>query len=85
VDPIVLVIILAVGMPLAVVAALAISARLRGPAPRPESRRRVDSLVTEAVPEEHADEGDTEDAGPTFSIDSPPPEPDPGLRGRSEP
>lgn len=84
-DPIALVIILAVGMPVAVIAALAISARLRGPAPRAESRRRVDSLVTEAVPEEHAHEDELEDEGPAFSIDSPPPEPDPGLRGRPEP
>jgi hypothetical protein len=84
VDPIVLVIILAVGMPIAVVAALAVSARLRGPAPRAESHRRVDSLVTDAIPEERADEDDLEDAGPTYSIDSPPPEPDPGLRGRPE-
>jgi hypothetical protein len=82
VDPIVLVIVLAVGMPLAVIAALAVSARLRGPAPRPESRRRVESLVTEAVPEEHPDEDDLADEeGPSFRIDSPPPEPDPGLRG----
>ena len=81
-DPIVLVIVLAVGMPLAVIAALAVSARLRGPAPRPESRRRVESLVTEAVPEEHPDEDDlTDEEGPSFRIDSPPPEPDPGLRG----
>jgi hypothetical protein len=83
-DPIVLVIIIAVGTPLAVVAALAYSARLRGPAPGKESRRRVDALVTEAIPEEPPEEQSTEDDGPGFSIDSPPPEPDPGLRGRSE-
>ena len=80
-DPIVLVIVVAVGMPLAVIAALAVSARLRGPAPRPESRRRVESLVTEAVPEERRDEDDLADESPSFRIDSPPPEPDPGLRG----
>jgi hypothetical protein len=84
VDPIVLVIIVAVGMPIAVVAALAISARLRGPATRRESHRRVDSLVTEAIPEEQRDEGELPDGGPAFTIDSPPPEPDPGLRERRE-
>ena len=83
-DPIVLVIILAVGMPLAVVGALAYSARLRGPTPRKESRQRVGSLVTNAVPEEHPDDAAEDDDGPTFSIDSPPPEPDPGLRERSD-
>ena len=83
-DPIVLVIIIAVGMPIAVVAALAISARLRGPAARPESHRRVESLVTDVIPEETPDEDELPDEGPAYSIDSPPPEPDPGLRGRSE-
>jgi hypothetical protein len=82
VDPIVLVIVIAVGMPVAVVAALAISARLRGPAPRPESRRRVDSLVTDVIPEERPDDSEVDDEGPAFSIDSPPPEPDPGLQDR---
>jgi hypothetical protein len=82
VDPILVVIVIAVGMPVAVVLALAWSARLRGPAPRRESRRRVDSLVTDAIPEEHRDNQDEDDDGPGFSIDSPPPEPDPGLRGR---
>ena len=83
-DPLVLVIVLAVGMPVAVVLGLAYSARLRGPAPRRESRRRVSSLVTEAIPEEHPEDADADDDGPSFSIDSPPPEPDPGLRERSE-
>jgi hypothetical protein len=84
VDPIVLVIILAVGMPVAVVLALAKSAQLRGPAPRKESRQRVDSLVTEAIPEEQPDDADVNDEGPDFSIDSPPPEPDAELRQRSD-
>jgi hypothetical protein len=70
-------------MPLAVVGALAYSARLRGPTPRKESRQRVGSLVTDAVPEENPDEADGDD-GPSFSIDSPPPEPDPGLRERPD-
>jgi hypothetical protein len=60
VDPIVLVIVLAVGMPVAVVLALAKAAQLRGPAPRRESRRAVDSLVTEAVPEEQPDDADVD-------------------------
>jgi hypothetical protein len=84
VDPIVLVLILAVGMPVAVVLALAKSAQLRGPAPRKESRQRVDSLVTEAIPEEHRDDAGVEYEGPDFSIDSPPPESDAGLRQRSD-
>jgi hypothetical protein len=82
VDPLILVIVLAVGMPVAVVLALAKAAQLRGPAPRRESRRRVDLLVTRAVPEEYPDDADPDDDVPDFSIDSPPPEPDPGLRDR---
>jgi hypothetical protein len=84
VDPIVLVIVIAVGTPVAVMLGLAYAARLRGPTPRSESRRRVGSLVTEAVPEEHPEDSVDDDDGPTFSIDSPPPEPDPGLRERPE-
>ena len=79
-DPIVLVIVLAIVVPLATLWALAKSAQLRGPAPRRESRRRVDSLVTEAIPEEHPEEEAREDGGPDFQIDSAPPEPDPALR-----
>jgi hypothetical protein len=84
VDPTVLVIILVVGVPVLVVGALAYSARLRGPATRRESHRRVDSLVTEAVPEEPPDDSEVGYEGPAYSIDSPPPEPDPGLRERSD-
>ena len=83
-DPIVIVIIIAVGMPLGVVLALAYAARLRGPATPKESRQRVGSLVTDAIPEERADDAEVGDEGPDFSIDSPPPEPDPGLRNRPE-
>jgi hypothetical protein len=61
VDPVVLVIVLVVVTPIAVIWALAKSAQLRGPSPRPESRQRVDSLVTEAIPEEHSDEDDVEE------------------------
>jgi hypothetical protein len=84
VDPIVLVIVVVIVTPLAVIWALAKSSQLRGPLPRKESRRPVDSLVTDALPEEHPDDEADEDAGPEFSIDSPPPEADPGLRERSE-
>jgi antitoxin (DNA-binding transcriptional repressor) of toxin-antitoxin stability system len=81
-DPIVLVIVLAVGMPVAVVVALAKAAQLRGPAPRKEPRRRVGSLVTEAIPEEQSDDADAEDERPTYSIDSPSPDPDHGRSRR---
>ena len=84
VDPIVLVIIVAIGMPLGVIWALAKTAQMRGPQPRRESRRPVGSLVTEAIPEARPDDETDADAGPGFSIDSPPPEPDPGLRERSD-
>jgi hypothetical protein len=84
VDPVVIAIVIVVVMPLAVVFALAKAARMRGPALRPESRRPVASLVTEAVPEEHPDDDDVADSGPNFSLDSPPPEPDAGLRGRPD-
>jgi hypothetical protein len=79
VDPIVIVIVIAVGMPLAVIWALARSSRLRGPSLRRESRRPVGALVTDAVPEEHRDPDDDREPGPTFSIDSEAPEPDPSL------
>ena len=57
-DPIVIALILIVVMPVAVVWALSASARLRGPLSRPESRRPVQTLVTEAVPEEHPEDED---------------------------
>ena len=82
VDPVVIAIILIVVMPVAVFWALAKSSQLRGPAPRRESRRPVGSLVTEAIPEEHPDAEDHDDPGPSFNIDSAPPEPDPELRPR---
>ncbi|HEX4718121.1 MAG TPA: hypothetical protein VH300_06295 [Thermoleophilaceae bacterium] len=81
-DPIVLVIVIVVGIPLAVIWALAKSAQLRGPAARREPRRPVGSLVTEAIPEEHPYENEPEESGPYYRIDSPPPEPDPVLRDR---
>ena len=84
-DPIVLVIVIAVGMPVSVVLGLAYAARLRGGRTTSrESRRRVDSLVTHAVPEERPDDTAEQNDGPAFSIDSPPPDPDPSLRERSD-
>ena len=60
-DPIVLIIILAVGGPLGVVWALSKSAALRGPAPRGrESRKPVSDLVTDVVPEEHPEDDEDE-------------------------
>jgi hypothetical protein len=70
VDPIVLVIIVVVVTPVAVIFALAKSARLRGPLDRPESRQPVGALVTEAIPENQPGEED---------------EPDPELRGPQAP
>ena len=83
-DPTVLIIVLVIVVPLGTIWALAKSAQLRGPAPRRESHRRVDSLVTEAIPEEHVEEEVTDDDGPDFQIDSEPPEPDPALRPDQE-
>jgi len=60
VDPIVLVIVVVVGTPIAVVFALAKSAQLRGPELRKESRQPVETLVTEAIPEEHPDDADAD-------------------------
>ena len=71
VDPLVIALILIVVVPVAVVLALAKSASLRGPAPRPESRVPVETLVTEAVPEDHPE--DEDDAGYQAESDSPPP------------
>lgn len=74
--------IIVIAVPVGVLAALAISARLRGPATHAESRRPVESLVTEAVPEDHPHDAADPETGPAFNIDSAPPEPDPGLRSR---
>ena len=80
-DPIVLVIIVAVGAPVGVLLGLAYAARLRGPARPRETRRPVRSLVTEAVPEERERDADAaDDESPVFSIDSAPPDSDPGPR-----
>ena len=63
VDPTLIVVIVVVVVPVLVVGALAYAARLRGPDTPPESRRRVEVLVTEAVPEEHPDDAAVDDAG----------------------
>jgi hypothetical protein len=74
-DPIVLVIIVAIGTPIGVIWALSKSAALRGPQLRPESRKPVEALVTEVVPEEHPEDDDVDDDPPNFRIDSAPPDP----------
>jgi hypothetical protein len=62
VDLVILAIVLVVGMPFAVIWALSKSASLRGPAPRrPESRKPIEALVTDVIPEEPPEE-DSEDA-----------------------
>jgi hypothetical protein len=64
VDPLVIVVVVVVGTPVAVVWALARASRLRGPLYRPESRRPVEALVTEAIPEEHPDADEDAAASP---------------------
>ena len=83
-DAFVLIVIIVIATPVLVLGGLALSARWRGPVYRSESRRPVESLVTEAIPEERPDEDEAADDGPKYSIDSPPPDPDPGLRERSD-
>jgi hypothetical protein len=58
VDPIYLAVALIVLMPIATIWALSKSAQLRGPLARKESKRPVESLVTEAVPEELDEDDD---------------------------
>lgn len=66
-DPIVIIILIAVLLPVAVIWALSKSASMRGPMPRAESRRPVETLVTEALPEEHPDK-DADERGPDFDL-----------------
>ena len=68
-DPIWIVIAIAVLVPVGVVFALAKSAQLRGPAPRHYSQRPVGTLVTDAIPEEHPEDDEDYEAEPP----SPPP------------
>jgi hypothetical protein len=83
-DPIVLVIIVAIGTPVGVIWALSKSAALRGPLPRPESRRPVEALVTDVIPEEHPDDDQVDDDAPDFRIDSAPPDPADGQQRRPD-
>jgi hypothetical protein len=71
VDPIVLVIIVAIGTPIGVLWGLSKAAALRGPQVRPESRKPVSALVTDVVPEEHPEDDEVEH-------DVPPRRPDQG-------
>ena len=50
------VLIIAVTVPVVVIWALAKSAALRGPAPRPGPRRPVESLVTEVIADDRPEE-----------------------------
>ena len=55
-DTWVIVLIVAVAAPVFVIWALAKSASLRGPEPRPGGRRRVESLVTEVIADDRPEE-----------------------------
>ena len=83
-DPFVIVILVVVVTPVAVVWALAKSSQLRGRVPRAESRRRVQSLVTEAVPDEPRDEDESADGGREIGIESRPPGSERGPSDRFE-
>jgi hypothetical protein len=66
VDQTLVIVLIVVLLPVALLWVLAKSAALRGPAPpAAEKRRPIESLVTEAIPEEHPDEEwvDAEDSG----------------------
>ncbi len=75
VDPVVFVVIAIIVFPLAVLWALSRSASLRGPAVRSESRKPVEALVTDLIPDDRPEEERAEDDGPGFMIDSEPPDP----------
>lgn len=64
-------------VPVAVIWALAKSAALRGPEPRPGGGRPVESLVTEVIPDDHPEEDDFPDNAD--------PETRPGTRDRPTP
>jgi len=88
VDPVVIIILVVVLLPVAVIWALAKSAALRGPAQRRMPRRPVETLVTEAVPEPRADTEDDEltdyhadDDSPADSSRPSPPSPPAGDSG----
>jgi len=79
-DPIVVALIILVLVPIAVIWALAKSARLRGPIQRPESKKPVEALVTDVIPEEHPEEDEetTDWERPAYEPESEPP-PEPGA------
>lgn len=62
VDPVFVIVVIVVLTPVAIVWALAKSARLRGPATRKESKRPVESLVTDVIPHD-PDEQSGDDSG----------------------
>jgi hypothetical protein len=74
VDKILLAGLLAIGAAAIVVLALAFAASLRGPPMPRTSRRPVESLVTEAIPEEPGDDEDEDGSyqADADSADSPP-------------
>jgi len=72
VDPILVAVILIILVPLIVLWALAKSASLRGPAPRHTPNRPVETLVTEAIPEEHPEEDEDYQAGAESPPSAPP-------------
>ena len=54
------------------------SARLRGPIQRPESKKPVEALVTDVIPEEHPEEDEETTDGERLAYEpesEPPPEP----------
>ena len=84
-DGTVVILLIVILMPLAILFALAKAASLRGPLQRPESRRPVGSLVTEAIPEERAEPDEDDESVPERSIDSRPPDPEPEPEPEPDP
>jgi hypothetical protein len=63
-DATVVILIIVIALPVLVIWALSKSAALRGPMPPAgHGREPVETLVTEAVPEEHPDDEEDEDGG----------------------
>lgn len=69
------VIVLLVAMPVAALWALSKSASLRGPLPRPESRKPVEALVTEVIPDERPED---DEPAASYEIETEPPPRDSG-------
>jgi heme/copper-type cytochrome/quinol oxidase subunit 2 len=60
-DATLVIVLIVIALPVLVIWALSKSAGMRGPAPpAPQSRKPVEMLVTDAVPEEHPDDEDYE-------------------------